>query len=153
MRESLGVAVSEGNLDCQEREEAALKIASLAFASDLARYLWHVKYANDPSCYPLAARELKIRLSKKFGARIAKDAAQRAIFEWVHDKCKHCLGVGEIVEANLRIRCDICDSTGLRKHVSTGFRHLEKALKLARNIIGTLDGQTSKIARFQLEKT
>src|SRR5262245_11962193 len=122
MRQRLGVALLSRDLDHHEFECAVDRVGALAHGSKLGRLLYHWKHADQPD----SARVLQAltkRARKRFGisprhpdTKILERACVQAMTEYYAPQCRNCNGAGELIAANLRILCNTCGGSGLRRY-------------------------------------
>lgn len=113
--------ISKGNLrQDANNETGADRIAALALADQLGAALWRLTDDLDPHVYPRVVALLTHRLrrgNEHEPWKLTRKIAERAVWEFVNDKCPKCNGTGTLISATgVADACTLCDSTGARRH-------------------------------------
>jgi len=121
MRQALGVALLSRDLDHHEHECAIDRVGALAHGSRLGRLLYHWKHADQPDTLKVQ-QELLRRARRRFGISpyhvdhpVLISACTQAMTEYYSPQCRQCSGAGELVTQRLRILCNTCGGSGLRR--------------------------------------
>ncbi len=164
LRESFA-ATHHASLEWNPDQERAIdKVAAAGLCDPLGVLLWKAKYMLESPAYKQAETELKVRIRVKFPKEAwlnLDKVVEQSLKEFLSDKCKSCLGRGSVTLDNLKITCEDCLGSGIRRY--TDFeraRHTQLALgrvktlqrhfNWATNLIFTLDEQVNKQMDFYL---
>lgn len=149
-----------------ERERAVDRLAAAGLADELGVALWHARYCNESAAY-LKARGL---LVKRFLAHYksekpetAQRVCEEALSEWLGPACTTCNGARELLHEGLRITCDSCGGTGIKRYSDferagrmkmsmAHVRVLSHKLTWVAREIGTLDRQVNIVIATALER-
>jgi hypothetical protein len=133
--------IASGNLRQDPNSETgADRIAALAFADHLGAALWRLTDDLDPHVYPkvvlLLARAIR---REKESPKLVRKIAERAVWEYVNDKCPKCMGTGTVTSASgVADACTLCDSTGVRRHTDAS---RARSTRLSREACAKLAGR------------
>lgn len=141
IRERVISDIAKGNLRQNPNEETgADRIAALAWADPLGAALWRLIDDLDPHVYPKVVALLTRRMGRdREPLRLTRKIAERAVFEYVNDKCPKCSGTGTLIASNgVADACTLCDSTGARRHTDAS---RARTTRLSRDACANLSGR------------
>lgn len=140
-------------------------LGALAHAPPLGRALWRYAYAGQEAAgleaRYLLVREARMRWQWPPTAFLGHLAAL-AVLEWSNRQCVRCDGRGEYIGAQLRVSCELCGGTGLRRHSNRSRREfmtaasepwnkpIEQRLYRLLDVLTSADGETAGIVRRHL---
>lgn len=145
-------------------EKAIDRIAAGGFCGPLGLALFHAKFHNDAEAFRKAQRGLERILARRYASEpvIVRSAmARQAMREYLWEFCPTCLGVGEINNRKLRVVCQTCSGTKVRRYndveraremdITIGrVRSLSKKLQWLIDYVQKQDRQTNAMLVAQL---
>jgi hypothetical protein len=150
----------------EERERAVDRVAAAGRADPLGVLLWKAKYQLESKAYQDAHKTLVAQFRARYcseTAEIADRCVYEALSEFMGPACQDCNGARELIVADLRIECEACNGTGIRRY--TDFeraRRMEISLSRVRVLsgklrwlaceLGSLDRAVNSVLNEELER-
>ena len=167
MREAYA-ATHHANLDWKEdRERAIDRIAAAGFADPLGIALWRAKYLSESLAYRDANKRLvdlyRDSRSKHETQFVVEKIVDQVLHEYLSSACRACDGAREIIVGELRVMCDTCGGSGVRKYDDMGRARmmslsLDRIKRLSRSIgwlaaeVSARDIAVNTVLLVQLER-
>jgi hypothetical protein len=158
-------AAAASNATSLADAEVLQLLGAIAHAPPLGRALWRYAYAGQERA-GIEARWLLVheamRRWKWPPTALLGHLAALAVLEWSNRQCLRCDGRGEYVGAQLRVMCELCHGTGLRRHSNRARREFmrtvgeawseptERRLHRLLDVLTATDTETAGIVRRQL---
>lgn len=149
-----------------ERERAVDRCAAAGRADELGVLLWRSRYCNESAAY-VKARGLLVRLYlqryKSEKPETALKVVEEALSEWLGPACSSCNGARELIHEGLRITCNSCGGSGLKRYSDferagrmkmsmAHVRLLSHKLTWVAKELGSLDRAVNSVIATELER-
>lgn len=166
LREALA-ATSVASLEwSEERERAVDRVAASGRAPALGVQLWKARYMLEAKAYQDARRGLIRLFLERHPAEkpsIAEKCVDEALSEFLGPACSSCSGARELVTENLRVVCEACGGSGLRRYTDwerasrmqislQWVRTLSRKLSWLAGELGSLDRAVNSVISDELER-
>ena len=155
MKESIGVALYKSMQDITGTDCPVTRLHAFAKAPRLSTLLWRLKYGLDRSVLnetaSLIARELPARRFT-MRPRVKILSAQKALIEWLNEKCEVCGGRGSMQLEDRVITCQQCGGLGLKRYSDEERGNHSKLIQAAMAVIVRFDSIPGYVMRLELEK-
>jgi hypothetical protein len=113
-------ATGYASLEWDDNHEKAVdRVAAAGKASKLGMDLWRCKYMNSSVAYHAVSKGLLALFKARYPAEatpIAWKCVEEALSEFLGPACASCNGAKEMILDELRIECQTCKGTGIRRY-------------------------------------
>lgn len=163
LRESFA-ATHHASLEWSPISERAIdKVAASGLCDPLGVLLWKARYMLESWAYKQAEQELKLRIRVKFPREVGLNldkVIEQSLKEFMSDKCLSCNGRASVTINNLKITCEACSGSGIRRYtdferarytklalgrIRTLQRHFNWTTDLMMTLEGTVNAEMYKI--------
>ena len=166
MREALASTSLAGLGWSEDRERAVDRVAASGKAPTLGLQIWKARYMLESKAYQDAIKGLTAHYLARYRAEqpdIARMVVEEVLSEFMGPSCVSCNGARELVEGDLRVTCESCGGTGLRRY-SDAERASRMKLSYARvkslshkfqwimGELGGMDRTVNEIIAWELER-
>ncbi|MDE3023613.1 MAG: hypothetical protein KGI54_17505 [Pseudomonadota bacterium] len=130
LRESVAAALNS-SLDSDDLHERPVdRLGAFSKSERIGTLLWRVKYDNDAKSYKPALLLLtRLFRKQKESRNFIHSICKCVLDEWLMDKCRHCGGNGQVIQAQTLVQCSSCNGTGIHR-----FKDRERARALKMNL-------------------
>jgi hypothetical protein len=119
LREALA-ATSLASLEWDEnREKAVDRVAASGKASSLGVNLWKARYMLESPAYKMAIKGLIEHYRARYVSEdigIAQMVVEQVLSEYLASFCSTCNGSRELIINELKVTCDTCRGSGLKRY-------------------------------------
>jgi hypothetical protein len=148
-------------------EKAIDRVAASGRADALGVLLWKAKYMSESPAYVDARKRLIVLYREKRSVHetpvIVEKIVDQVLHEYLSDRCRMCLGAKELVTEQLRVVCEACAGTGVRRYGDSErartmqigvdrVRRLSRAMQWLADEINGRDAQVNDVLGVQLER-
>lgn len=149
-----------------ERERAIDRVAAAGRCPTLGVNIWKARYMLESKAYQDALGQLRLHFSDRYRAEsldIAKRIVEQCFHEFLVNACKDCNGAKELMAGELRVICETCEGSGIRRY--TDFeraRSMKLSMQRVKSLnhklnwllgeIQSMDNQVNTIMAAELER-
>lgn len=102
-----------------ERERAVDRVAAAGRCPTLGLNIWKARYLLEGKAYQDALNGLRLHFQERYraeGQDMTRRLVDQAFHEYMSDKCKTCLGAKEVLLNELKVSCETCGGSGIRRY-------------------------------------
>jgi hypothetical protein len=166
LREALAITALASLEWSEVRERAIDRVAASGKASPLGVSLWKARYMLESRAYHDAIKGLIQRYLDRYkreDGNMARIIVEQAISEYLAPFCVDCHGAREMVIQDLKVTCQTCHGSGVRRYTDYDRARLMKlSLERVRNLsrkmqwltdeMGTMDRAVNLVLNAELER-
>lgn len=165
LREALAMT-SLASLEWADHEKAIDRVAASGKASPLGVNLWKARYMLEVKAYQSTREGLIALYRERFRReepRVIASVIDQCLHEFLSPFCVSCSGARELMAGDLKVVCETCDGTGVRRYgnedraramkISFGLvKRLEHKFRWLLGEMQGLDRDVNKVLAEQLER-
>ena len=150
----------------EERERAVDRVAASGRAPALGLLLWKARYLLESKAYLEARRKLVEVFLERYRSEsplMAEKCVDEALSEFMGPACSSCNGARELVTESLRVTCETCQGSGLKRYsdwerasrMQIGLQRLRSVnykLGWLAGELGSLDRAVNSVIAAELER-